>query len=362
MKCDNLLVCGLGQCGGILADLTKKVNRRYSTIYVNSSLGDAYGLEFADLDSNVFIYSGADGSGRNRDKAKQFIENDKLRLAHFLNRFKQFKYMLVYSSLGGGTGSGTLPEFLRTVNKVLPNMIINVVGVLPALSEETLQLQNALECCNELTEMLEDEDNIIIHDLKFINNESRKNKYNELNKEAILSIDDSYSRMAAHSSVGSIDEDNLTNVTTAIGCGVILDLPRRYISLEDAITEAQQDSVFAIPDNLACSYAAINVTDEYDIEDIMTLLEVDKTIYRTYNNKKTNMIVLGGCDFPSEALIDIEDELKSRETNKKENKRSFGFKSKVVAEKKENDTPTKRRIIEDEEDLDDLFDIEAFRF
>lgn len=361
MKCDSLLVCGLGQCGGTLADLTKKVNKRYSTIYVNSSLGDASELEFADLDSNVFIYSGADGSGRNRDKAKQFIENDKLRLAHFLNRFKQFKYMLVYSSLGGGTGSGTLPEFLRTVSKVLPDIIINVVGVLPALSEETLQLQNALECCNELTEMLEDEDNIIIHDLKFINNESRKNKYNELNKEAILSIDDSYSRMTAHSSVGSIDEDNLTNVTTSIGCGVILDLPRRYISLEDAITEAQQDSVFAIPDNLACTYAAINVTDEYDIEDIVTLLEVEKTIYRTYNEKKTNMIVLGGCDFPSEALIDIEDELKSREINKKESKRSFGFKSKVVTEKKKT-TINKRKIVKNEEDLDKLFDIDAFRF
>ena len=40
MKRDSLLVTGLGQCGGILADMLKQVNKRYTTLYVNSSLGD----------------------------------------------------------------------------------------------------------------------------------------------------------------------------------------------------------------------------------------------------------------------------------------------------------------------------------
>lgn len=118
MQCDKLLVCGLGQCGGTLADLTKKQNKRYSTIYINSSLGDTKGLKYADIDSNVFIYAGADGSGRNRSKAEKFVNQDRLRLASFIKRYEQFKYMLIYTSLGGGTGSGTLKEFVKTVKRV----------------------------------------------------------------------------------------------------------------------------------------------------------------------------------------------------------------------------------------------------
>lgn len=359
MKCDNLLVCGLGQCGGILADLMKQVNKRYSTMYVNSSIGDTKGLAFADLDSNTFIYSGADGSGRQRDKAKLYLKNDQLRLASFLSKFKQFKYILVFSSLGGGTGSGTLPDFICTLKKVLPNSIINVVGVLPSLSEEKLQLENSLECCNELSELLENTD--VINDLKLINNETRKNNYTIINRDAIVDINNSYSKMQGHNqSIGSIDENNLTNVTTSKGCGVVLELPRRYSSVEDAITEAQQNSVFALPNSLECTYAAVNTSNEYNIDDIITLIEADSTIYKTTNEKGFNMIVLGGCNFPSGAIMDIEDELKLRENNKKTKTRSFGFKSNMV-EKKQSES-TKRTIDDEEDDLESLFDSDVFRF
>ena len=64
MDKSSILVTGLGQCGGRLADIMKEFNGRYTTNYINSSLGDIKGLKHADLDNNVLIYSGTDGSGR----------------------------------------------------------------------------------------------------------------------------------------------------------------------------------------------------------------------------------------------------------------------------------------------------------
>ena len=351
MKCDNLLVCGLGQCGGILADLTKERNRRYSTIYVNSSLGDTKGLKYADIDSNVFIYAGADGSGRDRNKAGKFVGQDRLRLASFIKRYEQFKYMLIFTSLGGGTGAGTVKEFIKTVKKIFPDMIINVVGVLPSLSEEKLQLQNAIDTCADLGDI-----SSLINDIKFIDNNKRKS-YAAINEEAIATIDDSY-RMLGHSEVGSIDENNLTRVTTAVGYGVVLNLPRRYTSIEEAITTAQQDSVFAIPNSLECSYAAVNVTDNYNVTELTTLIEADETIYKT-TNRKYDIVALGGCNFPTEVIMDIEDELKSRESKRSNRDRGFNFRSSMVSEVKE-ETTSRRTIVEDDE-LDDLFDDSDFR-
>ena len=168
MKRDSLLVAGLGQAGGLFADLMKSVNQRYTPIYINSSLGDVKDLQWAKKDTNVFIYSGSDGSGRDRAKAEQLIQLDKLRLASFIKKYGQFSYMLIFSSMSGGTGSGTISEFIKLVKQVFPKMIINVVGILPSLKEESLQLKNALECYNDLSQVSD-----LINDIKFINNNKR---------------------------------------------------------------------------------------------------------------------------------------------------------------------------------------------
>jgi len=352
MKRDNLLIAGLGQCGNVLADLMRTVNERYTSIYINSSLGDIKGLRFADIDSNVFIYGGADGSGRNRERANKFILNDQVRLASFLKKYAQFKYILIFTAMGGGTGSGTVPEFIRTIKKIFPNMIINVVGVLPSLKEDNLQLKNALECCEELSEISN-----LINDIKFINN-NKRDTYEEINTESIKLINKSYS-MLGHDAIGSIDEDNLTNVTTSKGYGIVLQLPTNYSSLEDAISEAQEKSVFALPNDLDCEYGAINVTEKYNIADILELINADKTMFKTYG--KSNLICLGGCETPNDDIEDIESELTERELKKGKNKnRGFSFKSKhtnntKTNEKSETIEETKFEDIIDDDDIDNLF-------
>lgn len=360
MKRDSLLVTGLGQCGGILADMLKQVNKRYTTLYVNSSLGDIKGLKFADIESNVFIYGGADGSGRDRSRANKFIINDRVRLASMIRKFGQFKYMLIFTSFSGGTGSGTVIEFIKTVKALFPNMIINLVGVLPSLKENNLELKNALDCLDELNEVAK-----LINDIKFIDNNKRIN-YEDINKEAIASIDECYS-MLGHHIIGSVDEDNLTNVTTCKGYGVALKLDTSYDNLEACIRHSVKDSVFALPSNLECVYGAINVPEKYDVKETKEFIKTNETLYMTYG--KRNALCLGGCAFPEDAIDELDSTYKERELRKDSSTgRGFMFKSRFgQANKKESavdtvlENDTKVKYVDDD-DIDSIFNLNNFKF
>lgn len=359
MKRDSLLVTGLGQCGNILANLMREYNNRYATFYVNSSLGDVQGLRHADLETNVFIYSGGDGSGRDRDKANKFIQNDKVRLASVLKKYAQFKYMLIFVGMGGGTGSGTIVEFIKIVKRIFPNMIVNVVGVIPSFKENNLELKNTISCLSDLSRVSE-----LINDLKFIDNNKRAN-YNDINKEAITTIDESYS-MLGHTKVGSVDEDNLTKVTTAKGYGIALKLDPKYDTLESCIKYAIHESVFALPTSLECLTGAINVSEKYEIDDVDKLVRVNKTFFKTYG--KRNVLALGGCLFPDELIDELESNLKERELRSDNSDgRIFKFKSKYnVVPKEESiavtDNKQEKSGYIDDDDIDNLFNPNNFKF
>lgn len=355
MKRDSLLVVGLGQCGCTLTDLLKKVNNRYSTLYINSSIGDIKDLEYKNMDNNVFIFSGVDGAGRNRNKAKSFVESDKIRLASFMKNFSQFKYMLIFTSFGGGTGSGSLTDFIEICKTVMPSTLINLVGVLPSLKENKLELKNTLACLSDMNEVSH-----LLNDIKFINNDKGED-YNEINSKAIRDIDLAYG-MTAHSKIGSIDEDNLTNVTTCKGYGVILKLDLNSDGILDSIEQAMKDSVFEIPNKLDGLYGAINVFDTYSVKDIRESIDVKQTLYMAYGKK--NVLCIGGCSFPDTCIDNIEATLKEKELrdDTKEN-RVFSFKSKYNTEivtNKEHEIKTNDYI--DDDDIDKLFNQENYNF
>ena len=360
MKRDSLLVTGLGQCGGILADLLRKYNKRYTTFFANSSIGDTTELKYADIESNVFIYGGSDGSGRDRNKATKFIVNDRIRLASVLKKYGQFKCMLIFVGFGGGTGGGTLIEFIKTTKAIFPNMIINLVGVIPNFKENNLELRNALDCLEDLNEVYK-----LLNDVKFIDN-NKRNTYEEINREAISAIDESYS-MLGHHSIGSIDEDNLTRVTTAQGYGIALKLSDKYATLEDSVRNAIKESVFALPSSLECTYGAINVSEDYNINQVKEFIKIDETFYKTYGKK--NILCLGGCNFPEETIDELDSNLKERELRKDHShKRGLNFKSKYnTTNKKESpiaiDT-SKNKDIQyiDDDDIDNLFNLNNFKF
>lgn len=356
MKREQLLVTGLGQCGSQLADMLKYVNKRFSTFYVNSSMGDFKGLNYANQDNNVFVFSGSDGAGRNRNKAKGFIDEDKMRLASYMKKYSQFKYMLIFFGMGGGTGSGIVCEFINVVKTIFSNMIINIVGVLPSLKENKLELKNTLECCYEISNISH-----LINDIKFVNNDKGKD-FEDVNKKVVKDIDLAYG-MIGHSDIGSIDEDNLTNVTTCKGYSVILKLDKECDSLQNAILNARRNSVFEMPNDIEGTYGAINTSIRYDKDIITECIPVEETLYITYGNK--DVLCIGGCDFPEFAIDSIEAELKEKELRRNNKNKNFNFKpkyaTKIIEEKEiDNNIVNKEESFINDDDIDNLFDINNF--
>lgn len=377
MEKNKVIFAGLGQCGCILADEMKSLNQRYSVMYLNSAIGDLNKLVNVDLDSNAFIYSAADGTGRDRVVAQEFLKKDAYRLNEFLKRFSQYNVLVAMASLDGGTGSGSLPLFIRYVKKALPHITINVVGVLPKLSEDNLKLKNTISCLKELESVME-----LINDIKFIDNNKRDYFY-EINEEALRDIDAAYGINGNHID-GSIDTGDSYNVNNAVGYGVILKLPSRSVgSGIESISMAINNSVFAIPENLlptedgknrmVCEYAAINVKEgSYDYDKLKENILTDKTVYTTYNNKKTssNYIVLGGADMPTETIELIKLELEDRKKLTSNRPKRGGFGVGFSHDEDEEETVSTRRssrgaatrVVEDDEDDEDLFDPDFFRF
>lgn len=356
MKRDNLLVVGLGQCGCTLADLLRCVNHRYSTLYINSSLGDIKGLRYADIDNNVFIFSGVDGAGRNRKKAKTFFESDKMRLASFMKNFSQFKYMLIFTSFGGGTGSGTFTDFVEVCKTVMPSIVINLVGVLPSLKENKLELKNTIECLTEMNKISK-----LLNDVKYVNNDNG-NSYKEINESCVKDIDLEYG-MTAHSPIGSIDEDNLTNVTTCRGYGVVLRLESNPGDLSSSLENAKRKSVFELPPILKGVYGAINVPETYSVDEMRDCIQTKETLYMAYGKK--NVVAIGGCAFPKICIDNIESTLKEKEMRDSgEEEIDFSFKPKYNTDVAiDVDKQIKQdRVFVDDDDIDKLFNEDNYNF
>ena len=362
MDKSSILVTGLGQCGGRLADIMKEFNGRYTTNYINSSLGDIKGLKHADLDNNVLIYSGTDGSGRIREKGKKFFETDAIRVADFIGKFRQFKHSVVCTSLDGGTGSGTLIHYVKLLKRLMPTMTITVVGVLPKLALEPLNLDNAKKCLKEYEKYIKD----LVNGLILINNEKCDMNYEQINLEAVSMID-AFFGMVGHHEDGSIDNGNLNNVITAGGYISLLKLPNvKNVSIRDAMKQAKEKSIFELPESFRCLFGAVNVVEEmYNKDSICEKIKAKKTTYSTYNKKGLNLVALSGCSMPNDDIDDLIDELKTRQ----EDDDDYEIEGFNISDDEEDTVDTKPKkqektnIFMEEEDIDALiFDSDFFKF
>jgi hypothetical protein len=100
-----------------------------------------------------------------------------------------------------------------------------------------------------------------------------------------------------------------------------------YDGLKDvktAVDLAIKNSVFVQPDVYDCDYLGINLKiDGYDPYEVTKLFEVYRSTYITYN-KKNNIVILGGCETPTESinLIKIALEDKNKRKLSRNKKRS----------------------------------------
>jgi len=295
MEKGRMLLVSLGQGAGNIVDGLLSRNSRYNGLFLNSSLFDIKPLKNADMAKNVYVYPGTDGSGRDRNKSKEMIKDNVNAIGTLLSKYPLTEVVVVFATMAGGTGSGAIKTFIQIAKKVLPNAKVNVVAVLPSLKEDELAFKNTIECWNDINSIMN-----LINDVKFVDN-NKRNTYKEINNEVIESLDLAYNIIGIHAD-GSIDKKDSFRINTAEGSGLILKL---YDGLKDAKTAidlAIKNSVFVQPDVYDCDYLSINLkVDGYDPYEVTKLFEVYRSTYITYNNKN-NIVVLAGCETPTESI------------------------------------------------------------
>lgn len=313
MEKSKMLLVALGQGAGNVVDGLLSKNKRYNGLFFNSSLFDIKPLKNANIDKNVYLYPGTDGSGRDRTKSKEMIRDNANAIGTLLRKYPQTEAIVLFTTMGGGTGSGAIKTFIQITKSALPQAKINVVAILPSLKEDELAFKNTIECWNDINSVID-----LVNDIKFVDN-NKRNTYKEINKEVVESLDLAYNIIGIHAD-GNIDNKDSFRINTADGAGLILKLYDGVKDAKTAVDLAIENSVFVQPDIYDCDYLGINLKlDGYDPYDVAQCFEVYKSTYITYNND-SNIVLLGGCETPTESIKLIKRSLD--EKNKRKNLRS----------------------------------------
>lgn len=313
MEIKKLLQIGVGKTGNIILNEMMNLDGRYVGLFINTAKKDMISLENFD-ETNYYKIPQVDGTGRDREKAKNYLVKWKDSFVDLMLSYDDFDTIVFYFSTDGGTGSGCSPTLINMVKGLYMNNFnkeINIiaVAVMPNNDVSINGLRNSLECWNDLLTLKK---NGIINTLYLVDNNKRET-YEEINKEVANSLNIAFT-FDSFDPIGTIDTSDSFNLNLANGYNLILKLSNRYKNVEDAILEAQEKSVFVLPSdgNYASNYLGVLLEkDNYSSDDVLTI--VSKGRIETYCgvSEDESVILFGGLQIPNGAIDVIEETIKN---------------------------------------------------
>ncbi len=178
----KLLVIGLGQCGGRIADEFAKLNRKAGrqrgieivtgTFAVNTDAADLSGLTCIKPDHQHRILiggrkTGGHGVGKVNELGAEIARADADKVIDAIRTTKRFyetDAFLLIASAGGGTGSGALPVVTQHVKERYPGKRVLTAIVLPFEHEETTEERTIYNTATCLKSTYEVADAVILID------------------------------------------------------------------------------------------------------------------------------------------------------------------------------------------------------
>lgn len=380
MEIKSLLQIGVGRTGNVLLNEMMNLDGRYVGLFINSAKKDMYDLEKCTKE-NSFNIPQVDGTGRNRDKAKEYIMRWKESFFGLLYEYSEYDTLSFYFSFDGGTGSGCVPTLINLAKNMFKqnfNKDINIIaiGVLPKTTVSSNGLNNTKACWNDIIKLAtnhidsegkekigEDglEMNPTINTLYLIDN-NKRDTYEEINTEAVNCLNMAYN-FDSYDVGGDIDTNDSNNINISNGYNLLLPLSNKYNDVASAIVDSQEKSIFALPTgaNYASKYLGILTSPElYNAEDILSI--TDRASEDTYiaMSEEENVIFFGGLTIPKSPIENISSELENRKNDgnvRSENlfvkidKEKVASKSSSTQTKTTNISPKKRKNLIN----DDLF-------
>ena len=355
----STLWLGLGGAGCKLVNEALNINPSLNTMFVNNNRNEVSALNNFEASLDNYLLISGNGSGRDREKARQNIVNNKnLVIDHLSKEVNKYTNFIIIFATGGGFGCGsfyTITKVIHSLAKRFENEIgITLLPVLPKLSKKRIDMQNTLLAYNDISELKKDN---IINNYCFIDNNKIKN-INKFNNEVVQTIINAYSLNNIE-----LDINDARRIHNASGYKVFLDLEDEFSEdINDAIDYSITNSNFVIPNTFKnCSHLGVSVKEDFDmysIPDIFNVREFDKTD----NNEDRNILVISGCKEPisfiknyEECLSKCIDESLVDEEEYVVNVPKIETKFKKFDNKDFNDKPKKITKADLRRELDDLF-------
>jgi cell division GTPase FtsZ len=154
-KADRALklgIIGLGQGGSSVAVEFFKLPNAYPTIVVNTARQDLDLLDIPDT-QKIFLDTGVSGCAKDQSVGKEVAEVYYDTIATAVKRqLGDCQAFIVCSSLGGGTGSGSLPVVIDILNATQKPVL--VLALLPMTSDDASIKSNSVNSLEALSDML----------------------------------------------------------------------------------------------------------------------------------------------------------------------------------------------------------------
>lgn len=358
MEKSKILALGLGGCGNAQLSEFLGLDKRYTGIFMNTNMSEMENLKHFDRDRRCFYVPNADGCGADRNLSEVYIKEEAPKFAEMIKKFTQQDTIIMFASMDGGTGSKAMTMMALMIKKICPEKSINLVPTIPSLDATIVSFDNTMDTWNEIVDLKKHE---IIDSIMFIDNNKLEDE-KEINRLAMKELD-----LGISISENNVDTKDSFRAHTCLGYKVILNLDNNINDLDKACDLAVNKSMFYVPESLECNILVGKINDTFSKKDIESKFQgYDFRKINVVNDADSkdrikNMLILGGCDMPKEA-IDLIKEAK-KDIQKRKNSRITedldDLKIRTVKkEKSEKHEQSNSKMEADE--LNDLFNDDDF--
>jgi tubulin-like protein CetZ len=326
-----IMIIGVGQCGGNIADIAE--SKGFPTLAINSYQGDLDSLSHV---TNRIHLKGYNGAGKDRSKGRvAFRDNLEEVITKIQLVAENVDIIMVAFSSDGGTGSGSGPFIINVLSDIMPDKVVGAIVALPVLSSPVGSLANSSECISELSSIEN------LGACLFIDNEklgtkvtNKRDLYHITNTEVISHLEAVVDASQKKSTEGNFDGADLVSVMTARG-SMIIDriLTKKNDNFNQRIKDGWgEGSIYITPEydqkviNAGIIYQVpIELVKEIDKGEIFHQVGMPLEIFEGfygYDKSPSITTILSGLSFPFKRLQVMEELIEMAKVKIEENLQS----------------------------------------
>lgn len=263
---------------------------------------------------NKYHISGMFGCSKDRIKSLEAVGSRYKEIGDvIINHFYTKKVINLFTSMGGGSGSGGTPLVADYLSKKYPEKIFNIIAILPNFNESKKIKENALSFYEDLEKL------DYISGIYMVDNNNNRNKF-FINKK-FAEFYDKYINISNPDKRGAIDPYERTIMTEAKGCVYMATIPDSSQFLSDTnsplyknnisinnnlktnlgikLNKQIYNNIFA-PPSFGCKYLAISKAHDDITEGCLREIigNPSEDEFVGYNNFDEHFIIATGMPLP----------------------------------------------------------------